>query len=220
MNNLIGKRAPNLHFSDWIQGKPTNIDKERDNVILVEVFQVNCPGCFIYSIPECIRLFNQFANNNFKILGMATAFEDFDKNNLENLKRLVYKGEVIGETQGVLSQYGKLRNENELTYRIPFSVAMDALHRLDTNLSESRVLDFVEAKVADFRSYDEKERQRIIENVKQYLRAKIYTAKTFEQYELKGTPSSILIDRKGIVQDISFGATNSLEVHIEQLLKE
>jgi hypothetical protein len=220
MNNLIGKRAPNLQVSDWIQGKPTNIDKERDNVILVEVFQVNCPGCFIYSIPECIRLFNQFANNNFKILGMATAFEDFDKNNLENLKRLVYKGEVIGETQRVLSQYGKLRNENELTYRIPFSVAMDALHRLDTNLSESRVLDFVEAKVADFRSYDEKERQRIIENVKQYLRAKIYTAKTFEQYELKGTPSSILIDRKGIVQDISFGATNSLEVHIEQLLKE
>ncbi|HEY7570970.1 MAG TPA: TlpA family protein disulfide reductase [Nitrososphaeraceae archaeon] len=220
MNNLIGKRAPNLQVSDWIQGKPTNIDKERDNVILVEVFQVNCPGCFIYSIPECIRLFNQFANNNFKILGMATAFEDFDKNNLENLKRLVYKGEVIGETQRVLSQYGKLRNENELTYRIPFSVAMDALHRLDTNLSESRVLDFVEAKVADFRSYDEKERQRIIANVKQYLRAKIYTAKTFEQYELKGTPSSILIDRKGIVQDISFGATNSLEVHIEQLLKE
>ena len=220
MNNIIGKRAPNLTISDWIQGKPTNIDKERDNVILVEVFQVNCPGCFIYSIPECIRLFNQFANNNFKILGMATAFEDFDKNNLENLKRLVYKGEVIGETQRVLSQYGKLRNENELTYRIPFSVAMDTLHRLDTNLSESRVLDFVEANVADFRSYDEKERQRIIANVKQYLRAKIYTAKTFEEYELKGTPSSILIDRKGIVQDISFGATNSLEAHIEQLLKE
>src|SRR5215467_2339043 len=115
MNNLIGKRAPNLRVSDWIQGKPTNIDKEKDNVILVEVFQVNCPGCFIYGIPECIRLFNQFANNNIKILGLATAFEDFDKNNLENLKRLVYKGEVIGETQRVLSEYGKLRNGNELT---------------------------------------------------------------------------------------------------------
>jgi thiol-disulfide isomerase/thioredoxin len=220
MNNIIGKRAPNLTISDWIQGKPTNIDKERDNVILVEVFQVNCPGCFIYGIPECIRLLNQFANNNFKILGLATAFEDFDKNTVENLKKLVYKGEVIGETQRVLSQYGKLRNGNELTYRIPFSIAMDDLHRLDTNFTESKVMDFIEANVQDFRSYDEKDRQRIIANVKQYLRAKIYTAKTFEEYELKGTPSSILIDRKGIVQDISFGATNSLEFHIEQLLKE
>jgi hypothetical protein len=220
MNNIIGKRAPNLTISDWIQGKPTNIDKERDNVILVEVFQVNCPGCFIYGIPECIRLFNQFANNNFKILGLATAFEDFDKNTLENLKKLVYKGEVIGETQRVLSQYGKLRNGNELTYRVPFSIAMDDLHRLDTNLTESKVMDFIEANVQDFRSYEENDRQRIIANVKQYLRAKIYTAKTFEEYELKGTPSSILIDRKGIVQDISFGATNSLEFQIEQLLKE
>ncbi|HEY7079613.1 MAG TPA: TlpA family protein disulfide reductase [Nitrososphaeraceae archaeon] len=219
MNNIIGKRAPNLTISDWIQGKPTNIDKERDNVILVEVFQVNCPGCFIYGIPECIRLFNQFANNNFKILGLATAFEDFDKNTLENLKKLVYKGEVIGETQRVLSQYGKLRNGNELTYRVPFSIAMDDLHRLDTNLTESKVMDFIEANVQDFRSYEENDRQRIIANVKQYLRAKIYTAKTFEEYELKGTPSSILIDRKGIVQDISFGATNSLEFQIEQLLK-
>jgi hypothetical protein len=220
MNNIIGKRAPNLTISDWIQGKPTNIDKERDNVILVEVFQVNCPGCFIYGIPECIRLFNQFANNNFKILGLATAFEDFDKNTLENLKKLVYKGEVIGETQRVLSQYGKLRNGNELTYRVPFSIAMDDLHRLDTNLTESKVMDFIEANVQDFRSYEENDRQRIIASVKQYLRAKIYTAKTFEEYELKGTPSSILIDRKGIVQDISFGATNSLEFQIEQLLKE
>jgi hypothetical protein len=220
MNNLIGKRAPNLRVSEWVQGKPTNIDKEKDNVILVEVFQVNCPGCFIYGIPECIRLFSRFANNNFKILGLATAFEDFDKNNLENLKRLVYKGEVIGETQRVLSEYGKLRNGNELTYRIPFSVAMDNLQRLDNILTESRVMDFIEVNVPDFRSYDEMERQRIVANVKRYLSAKIYTAKTFEEYELKGTPSSILIDRKGIVQDISFGATNSLDFHIEQLLKE
>jgi hypothetical protein len=135
------------------------------------------------------------------------------------LKKLVYKGEVIGETQRVLSQYGKLRNGNELTYRVPFSIAMDDLHRLDTNLTESKVMDFIEANVQDFRSYEENDRQRIIANVKQYLRAKIYTAKTFEEYELKGTPSSILIDRKGIVQDISFGATNSLEFQIEQLLK-
>src|SRR5215831_6774353 len=216
MNSIIGKKAPNLRISDWIQGYPTNIDKERDNVVLVEVFQVNCPGCFIYGIPESIRLLNLFGSNNFKVLGLATAFEDYDKNNLENLGKLIQSGEVIGETQRVLSQYGKLREGNKLTYRIPYPVAMDDLQRLDTNLTESKVMDFIEANVENFRSFGEKERQRIITNVKQYLRTKIYSAKTFEEYELKGTPSSILIDKKGFVQDISFGSSDSLEYHIEQ----
>ena len=43
----IGSKAPNLGVSKWVQGLPTNIDKEKDNVVLVEVFQVNCPGCCI-----------------------------------------------------------------------------------------------------------------------------------------------------------------------------
>ena len=74
----------------------------------------------------------------------------------------------------VLSQYGKIRDVNKLTYRIPFPVAIDDLQKLDTNLSENNVMDFVEANIENFRSYAEKERQRIIANVKQYLRTKIY----------------------------------------------
>lgn len=220
MNNIVGKKAPNLRISEWIQGKPTNIDKERDNIILVEVFQVNCPGCFIYGIPESIRLYNRFGNSNFKVLGLATAFEDYDKNNLDNLRKLIEYGQVIGETQRVLSQSGKLREINKLPYRIPFPVAMDELQRLDTNLSDSRVMDFIEANIENFRSYVEQERGRIITAVKQYLRTKIYAAKTFEEYGLKGTPSSILIDRKGIVRDITFGSNNSLDFLIDQLLKD
>lgn len=219
MNSKIGKKAPNLKVSEWIQGKPTNIDKEKDNVILIEVFQVNCPGCFIYGIPESIRLHNLFGMDNFKVIGLATAFEDYDKNNLENLKKLVDNGEVIGETQRVLSQYGKLRDQKKLTYRIPFPVAMDYLERIDTNMTENKVMDFIEANVENFRSYVQTERDRIIKNVKDYLRTKMYTAKTFEQYGLMGTPSSILIDKKGMIQDISFGSTKSLDLLIEQLLK-
>jgi hypothetical protein len=40
----IGSKAPNLEVSSWVQGKPTNIDKEKGIVVLVEFFQVNCPG--------------------------------------------------------------------------------------------------------------------------------------------------------------------------------
>jgi hypothetical protein len=58
----IGAKAPNLEVSSWVQGKPTNIDQEKGNVVLVEVFQVNCPGCFLYGIPEAIDLFRTLKN--------------------------------------------------------------------------------------------------------------------------------------------------------------
>jgi hypothetical protein len=33
----IGDRAPNLSVPEWVQGRPTNIDKERGNVVLVAI---------------------------------------------------------------------------------------------------------------------------------------------------------------------------------------
>ena len=70
----IGAKAPNLGVSKWVQGLPTNIDKEKDNVILVEVFQVNCPGCFIYGIPQAIDIYQKYRKEGVTVLGIATAF--------------------------------------------------------------------------------------------------------------------------------------------------
>jgi len=39
-------------------------------------------------------------------------------------------------------------------------------------------------------------------------------------YSLPGTPSSILVDRKGILRDISFGQNGLLESKIHTLLNE
>ena len=39
----IGSKAPNLQLSKWVQGTPTNIDNLVGNVVVIEVFQVNCP---------------------------------------------------------------------------------------------------------------------------------------------------------------------------------
>ncbi|HEX2231377.1 MAG TPA: TlpA family protein disulfide reductase, partial [Nitrososphaeraceae archaeon] len=66
----IGNKAPNLKVSEWVQGKPTNIDKEINNVILVEVFQVNCPGCFMYGIPDAIKIYKKYNNRNVTVLGI------------------------------------------------------------------------------------------------------------------------------------------------------
>jgi len=215
----ISSKAPNLKVSKWVQGMSTNIDKEKDNVVLVEVFQVNCPGCFLYGIPETISIYKKYRAEGVKVLGLATAFEDYDKNTLENLELLLSTGEVIGETLNVLGQYGQLQG-NKLPYRIPFPVAMDSLKKEDVNLTQSQVIDFIETRFPDFRSYSEQQRTYLIERVTQYLRAKQYTAETFEEYALQGTPSSILIDKKGILRQVMFGQNGYLEGLVRALLEE
>jgi glutathione peroxidase-family protein len=216
----IGTKAPNLQVSTWVQGKPTNIDNERGNVVLVEVFQVNCPGCFLYSIPETIDIYRKYNDKGLTVLGIATAFEDFDKNNLENLQKLLSTGEIIGETYRAFSSMGQLNEEKKLPYRIPFPVAMDMLVKHSGPLTQSKIMDFIEANIPSFRSYPEKDRQALIERVKQYLQSKEYSAKTFEEYALRGTPSIMLIDRKGILSGTYFGSNGYLEGAVEELIRQ
>jgi hypothetical protein len=189
-------------------------------VVIVEVFQVNCPGCFLYSIPETIDIYRKYNDKGLTVLGIATAFEDFDKNNLENLQKLLSTGEIIGETYRAFSSIGQLNDENKLPYRIPFPVAMDMLVKHSGPLTQSKIMDFIEANIPSFRSYPEKDKQALIERVKQYLQSKEYSAKTFEEYALRGTPSIILIDRKGILRGTYFGSNGYLEGAVEELIRQ
>ncbi len=215
----IGDKAPNLIVSEWIQGRPTNIDKERGNVVLVEVFQVNCPGCFTNGIPQAIDMYMKYHDGGLRVLGVATAFEDFDKNTLDNLKLLLTTGKVIGETRKVLAEYGHLAPGNKLSYKIPFPVGMDALLTFGP-LTHDKVMDFIEANITDFRSYIEKDKESIYPQVQQYLKRKQFSAKTFEEYGLGGTPSAILIDKNGVLRQTFFGSNGYLEGAVKQLLND
>jgi hypothetical protein len=215
----IGEMAPNLKVSQWIQGLPTNFDKEKDHIVLVEVFQVNCPGCFLYGIPEAINIYNKYHSEGVTVLGIATAFEDFDKNTKENLELLLKTGEVIGDTKEGLSQSGKL-SDGKLPYKIPFPVGMDSLIKETGDISELRIKNFINKQIPDFDSQTEDYRNQIIHRVKEYLKSKEYSAETFEEYSLNGTPSTIVVDRKGILRDVSFGQNGALESLIQSLLNE
>ncbi|MHB8547298.1 MAG: peroxiredoxin family protein [Nitrosotalea sp.] len=216
----IGAKAPNLQVSEWIQGLPTNVDKEKDNVILIEVFQVNCPGCFMYGIPQAIDIYQKYRKEGVTVLGMATAFEDFDKNTMENLRLLLTEGKAIGETLKALGQYGQLVDGNKIPYKIPFPVAMDLLKKEDGPISQSRIDEIIQANVPGYESYNESQKLEIIERVKQYLKSKEYSAHTFDAFALRGTPSTILIDKKGILRDVAFGTNDFLEENIKKLLSE
>jgi thiol-disulfide isomerase/thioredoxin len=215
----VGQRAPNLHISEWVQGVPTNLDREKDKIVLVEVFQVNCPGCFLYGIPSAIDIYNEYADDGVRVLGLATAFEDYDKNTPDNLRMLAETGEVVGETRTALSQYSQL-DHDRLKYKIPFPLAMDRVVRSNGEVSQEKIMDFITAQIPDFDSHSPENRQQVIQKVRDYMGAKEYTAETFEMYALQGTPSTILVDREGVLRDVSFGQSANLRHAIQKLLAE
>lgn len=216
----IGQKAPNLGVSKWVQGMPTNIDQEKDRIVVVEVFQVNCPGCFLYGIPEAISVYNKYKDQGVRVLGIATAFEDFDKNTVENLELLAKTGEVIGETKKALANYGKLVDGSKIPYKIPFPLGMDNLTKEDGAPSMEKKIAFIKSQIPDFESQPENYRNEILARVDQYFRSKEYSAETFEKFSLRGTPSVIVVDRKGILRDVSFGQIGHLEPLVQSLLKE
>jgi len=215
----VGEKAPNLKLGKWVQGMETNFDKEGDNVKLVEVFQVNCPGCFMYSMPEVINIYQKYKEEGLTVFGVATAFEDYDKNTLENLEMLLTTGEVVGDTKQALSQYGQL-NDGKLQFKIPYPVAMDSLIKETGEPSVEKMTAFIKNQLPNFDSQPEDYKQQIFGRVKEYFKSKEYSAETFEMYSLQGTPSTILVDRKGILRDVSFGQAAGLDSMIQKLLSE
>lgn len=219
MKAQIGQKAPLLSVSAWVQGGPVNFDQLSGKVVLVEVFQVNCPGCFLYALPQAIDLYQRYADHGLSVLGVATAFENFDKNNLENLILLMRDGLVVGETLRILGQQGKL-NTGHLSFRIPFPVAMDNLEKRQPNVNQDEIETLISQRIPDFEKQTAIYQQKIRQQVKHYFQSLTYHAKTFELFDLQGTPSHILIDKKGFLRNCAFGVHPDLEARVVELLRE
>ena len=219
--DLIGKPAPQPAIGSWVQGHEPLLTELTGQVILIEVIQVNCPGCFVHALPEVIRFHETYTSQGLKVFAIATAFEHFEHNTLYNLQGLLQQGKLIGEPLLQLAKAGFLDN-NRLPYTIPFSVAMDTLIKNDTETNKDAIDQFILSQIPDFhhRQWDEDRKNSIYQQAEAYLNNKQYSALTFEMYQLQGTPSSILIDKQGLLRQVSFGAVNQLEEEIVSLLKE
>ncbi|MGR8978793.1 MAG: TlpA family protein disulfide reductase [Gammaproteobacteria bacterium] len=219
MKAQLGQKAPLLAVSQWVQGEPVNFDRLTGKVVLVEVFQVNCPGCFLYSLPMAVELYHRYSDAGLVVLGVATAFEDFDKNNLENLMRLVNRSEVIGETRKMLERYGR-SEDGRLPFQIPFPLAMDHLIPQEKTVTDAEIFDFIRERVPNFSNQPVSNQQKICRQVREYFKSLLFRAETFERFQLKGTPSQIIVDRQGILRECVFGDFPELENRIRALLEK
>jgi len=215
----INEPASDLDIAEWVQGKPSNISQEKGKNIVIKVFQVNCPGCFTAGFPEFIECYKKYKNEPILFWGLATAFEDFQWNNLENLRKLIGQGEVVGDTLYSLNNQGMLE-DNYLSYKIPFPIAWDEIHPEDPLNAKDKAKKMIDRDFPNFSQLPGSTQKKINDQVMAYYKDKKYTAETFENYQLRGTPSTILIDKHGILRGKCFGSGFGLETEIEKLLSE
>ena len=86
---------------------------------LILIFQVNCPGCFIYALPLAAKLHERHCDR-INILGLSTAFEDFELNTAENTQKLLQSGEMVGVTRQYFQQKQIERYPTPLEFAIAF----------------------------------------------------------------------------------------------------
>ena len=167
---------------------------------LMLVFQVNCPGCFVYALPVANQIVEAYASKGIKVLALSTAFEDFEYNTSGNTRLLLEKGTLVGETKKALNKGGY----EKLPFKLNFDVAFDEIKKYQVKDMDREVDQFCQ----NVPGIDEKnsiEKRLIRLQTKEYLSHKHMTAFTFDMNRLMGTPSWILFDREGKVFFKMFG---------------
>lgn len=213
MKMKVGAKAAELSV-DWVKDGPVKLADQTGKVTLIEVFQVNCAHCFLTGLPDAIRVYNNFSRNDVTVVGVATSFDKPEFNNKENLMLLLDQNKVIGDVKVALGKV--LFNGEVLPYKIPFPIAIDKIKRHKVS---QKVLDREVPTIIPFYDISDPASQIRIKEVVRKTEESRTSPKTFTQYGLEGTPASILIDRKGIIREISV-ATENLISKVAQLLSE
>lgn len=150
--------AKPLETVDWLNSpNPISLQNLRGKVVLIEAFQMLCPGCVSNALPQAMRVRQLFSQEDVAVIGLHTVFEHHT-------------------AQGTTAALEAFLHE----YRITFPVGIDAP-------SDQGPLP-----------------------------------KTMTAYQMRGTPTSILIDRNGFVRKHKFGAEQDmvLGAEIMSLLRE
>lgn len=97
-------RAAELQVREWLNAEtPITLESLRGKVVLIEAFQMLCPGCVSHGLPQAQKVRQIFKENQVAVLGLHSVFEHH-------------------EAQGTRAALEAFLHE----YRISFPVAIDA----------------------------------------------------------------------------------------------
>lgn len=141
---MTPRRAPPLQASDWLNTpKPLDIADFRGRVLVIEAFQMLCPGCVAHGLPQAQRIAQVFPGDQVAVIGLHTVFEHH-------------------EAQGTRAALEAFAHE----YRLRFPIGID---RQDGRLPA-----------------------------------------TMAAYKMEGTPTLVVIDRRGLLRFQRFGHVDDM----------
>jgi hypothetical protein len=78
--------APELDVATWLNSEPLTLEDLRGKVVLLEAFQMLCPGCVNHGIPMAQRVQRAFPPSDVAVVGLHTVFEHHDVQGPEALR--------------------------------------------------------------------------------------------------------------------------------------
>ncbi len=142
--------APELITSQWFNAsEPITLSSLLGRVVVIEAFQMLCPGCVSHAIPQAIKIHELFREEGVAVIGLHTVFEHHAAMTPVSLEAFIHE------------------------YRIAFPVAVDAA-------SDPGPIP-----------------------------------QTMAAYQMRGTPTTILIDRAGNLRKQYFGAASDMALGAE-----
>ena len=95
--------APELIVTRWFNtDAPLTLESLRGRVVVIEAFQMLCPGCVAHGLPQAMRVRQTFGAADVAVIGLHTVFEHHEAMTPSALEAFLYE------------------------YRIQFPVAVDA----------------------------------------------------------------------------------------------
>jgi len=148
-NDKTSAVAPELMISQWFNTQtPISLSNLLGKVVVIEAFQMLCPGCVSHGLPQVQQIAAIFPADKVKVLGLHCVFEHHAAMTPVSLQAFIHE------------------------YRLSFPVGVDKAGSNGTPL-------------------------------------------TMAAYQLRGTPSLIMIDQTGHLRTNHFGQVNDLQIGAE-----
>ena len=70
------KTAPELQTTDWLNApQEITLASLRGKIVMLEAFQMLCPGCVTHGLPQAQRVSQAFSPDDVAVIGLHTVFE-------------------------------------------------------------------------------------------------------------------------------------------------
>jgi hypothetical protein len=90
--NEVLPTLPEWEVSDWLNTpSPITVASLRGRVVLLHTFQMLCPGCVTYALPQAERVRKAFPESDLAVVGLHTVFEHHAVMTVEALRAFIHE---------------------------------------------------------------------------------------------------------------------------------